>query len=254
MNAEEAKKTIDQSLNQAQLIMTIGTCSVKYEGRAASKLSNGDRMLIIKKDGTFLVHQSKGMAAINYQGPGAAILTSIDDFGKLTVSAIRKKKGEISEQITVTFQEISFCHSFDLQDDKKIQLFGTEQDLSNLLMNDLHLIEPGLVPVQQESPLAKGHIDILARDRHGALVVIEIKRRQAELNAISQLKRYVEEVSKRKDCKVRGMICAPDISENAKKMLDGYGFEFYKLNYDASHEDTKIKGLEKKQQELTHYF
>ena len=121
-------------------------------------------------------------------------------------------------------------------------------------MKDLNVIEPGLIPVQQESPLPKGHIDILARDKQGNLVVIEIKRRKAELNAVSQLKRYVEEVSKRKDCKTRGVLCAPDISENAKKMLDGYDFEFYKLKYDASDVNTKIEGLEKKQKELNHYF
>ena len=254
MDAKDAKQLINQALNQGHLVMTIGTCNVKYEGRAASKLSTGDRMLVIKKDGTFLVHQSKGMAAINYQGPGAAILTDIDTSGKLIVSAVRKKNGEVSEQIIVTFDDVNFCHAFDLQDDEKITVYGTESDLADLLMKDLHLIELGLIPVQQESPLAKGHIDILARDSKGNLVVIELKRRQAELNAVSQLKRYVEEVSKRKDCKVRGLLCAPDISENAKKMLDNYGFEFYKLKYNSSDSNTKIEGLEKKQKELSHYF
>jgi len=36
--------------------------------RAASKLSEGDRLLVIKQDGTFLVHQATKMHAINYQG------------------------------------------------------------------------------------------------------------------------------------------------------------------------------------------
>lgn len=254
MNSKDARKIVNCALNKGELVIVIGKCSVKYEGRAASKLSEGDRVLVVKKDGTFLVHQSKGMAAINYQGPGAAILTQVDDSNRLVISAVRRKASKVREQIIVTFENVTFCQAFNLCDDKKITVYGTEADLSELLMKDLHLIEPGLVPLQQESPLPKGHIDILARDAKGNLVVIEVKRRQAELNAVSQLKRYVEEVTKRKDCKVRGLLCAPKISENAKKLLDGYSFEFYKLQYDASSPKTKITGLEKKQKELNQYL
>ncbi len=256
MNLKECKKTIDAGLNAGNLIIVIGNCSVKYEGRAASKLSEGDRALIIKKDGTFLVHQSKGMAAINYQGPGSAILTNLDN-NLLTVSAVRKTKhslpGNVREQIVVTFKSINFVDAFELSDDKKLKVFGTEDELSDLLMQDLHLIEPGLVPVQRESPLPKGHIDILARDNNGNLVVIEVKRRQAELAAVSQLKRYVEEVAKRKNTIVRGVLCAPSMSENAKKMLDSCGLEFYKLDYEISNPSAKIIGLEKKQKILGEY-
>ncbi len=258
MDLKQCKKTIDSGLNAGKFIIVIGKCVVKYEGRAASKLSEGDRALIIKKDGTFLVHQSKGMTAINYQGPGAAILTNFDsDNNKLSVSAVRKTKnslpGNVREQIVVTFNTVNFADAFDLTDDKKLKVFGTEDELSNLLMQDLHLIEPGLLPVQQESPLAKGQIDILARDKNGAFVVIEVKRRQAELAAVSQLKRYVEEVSKKKNTTVRGILCAPSMSENAKKMLDNYNLEFYKLNYEISNPSAKIIGLEKKQKILGEY-
>lgn len=258
MELKEAKKKIDSSLNAGKFMVIVGNCSVKYEGRAASKLSEGDRALIIKNDGTFLIHQSTGMAAINYQGPGAAILTALNESGdQLTVSAVRKTKnslpGNVREQIVVNFRGVEAVESYGMQDDKKLKVFGSEDELSGLLMQDLNLIEPGLVPIQQESPLPKGHIDILARDTNGALVIIEVKRRQAELAAVSQLKRYVEEVSKRKNTVVRGILCAPSMSENAKKMLDGYGLEFYKLNYEISNPSAKIIGLEKKQKVLGEY-
>lgn len=256
MELTQCKKLVDAGLNAGKLIIVIGSCSVKYEGRAASKLSEGDRALIIKKDGAFLVHQSKGMAAINYQGPGSAILTNFDN-DVLTISAVRKTKnslpGNVREQIVVNFKSVQFVDSFELSDDKKLKVFGTEDELSSLLMQDLNLIESGLRPVQQESPLPKGYIDILARDVNGNLVVIEVKRRQAELAAVSQLKRYVEEVAKRKNSTVRGVLCAPSMSENAKKMLDGYGLEFYKLNYEISNPSAKIIGLEKKQKILGEY-
>ncbi len=258
LELKQCKKVIEAGLNAGKFIMVIGNCSVKYEGRAASKLSEGDRALIIKSDGTFLVHQSKGMAAINYQGPGAAVLTALsDDKSTLTVSAVRKTKnslpGNVREQIVVNFKSVQFVNAFELSDDKKLKVFGTEDELSSLLMQDLHLIESGLVPVQQESPLPKGYIDILARDAKGNLVVIEVKRRQAELAAVSQLKRYVEEVAKRKNTTVRGVLCAPSMSDNAYKMLENYGLEFYKLNYEIENPSAKIVGLEKKQKVLGEY-
>ncbi len=256
MDLKTAKKVVDAGLNSGRFVLLIGNCSVKYEGRAASKLSEGDRVLIIKKDGTFLVHQTKGMAAINYQGPGSAILTSLSP-DSLQISAVRKTKnslpGNVREQMIVSFKSVQFADAFDLSDDKKLKVFGTEDELSGLLMQDLHLIEPGLQPVQQESPLPKGYIDILARDAKGDLVVIEVKRRQAELAAVSQLKRYVEEVAKRKNTTVRGILCAPSMSENAAKMLESYGLEFYKLNYEIANPSAKIIGLQKKQKILGEY-
>ncbi|HLD76134.1 MAG TPA: hypothetical protein VI874_03885, partial [Candidatus Norongarragalinales archaeon] len=73
MDFSSAHKAIQTALNQNKLCIVVGNCQVNYQGRAASKLSQGDRLLVIKPDGTFLVHQGKKMAAINYQGPGASV-------------------------------------------------------------------------------------------------------------------------------------------------------------------------------------
>ena len=252
LSLSDAKKAVDSALDAGQMAILVGRCRVKYEGRAASKLSEGDRVLIIKKDGTFLVHQSKGMAAINYQGPGASISSSIEG-GELKVSAYRKKADSPKEQIDVSFPEVYFAHAFDLKDDSKLKLFGSERQLSDLLMQDLGLIESGMTPLQQESGLRKGTIDILAEDSKGRLVVIEVKRRQAELAAVSQLSRYVSEVSMRKGRTVRGIICAPEISSSANKMLEQMGLEYFKLDYVIGNPSAKIRGLQKKQKVLDEY-
>ncbi|MFH1199732.1 MAG: endonuclease NucS, partial [Candidatus Micrarchaeota archaeon] len=144
MNLQEAKSAVDSSLSQGRLAIVVGRCRVQYEGRAASKLSEGDRVLIIKNDGTFLVHQPTGMAAINYQGPGASILSSLEP-DALVVSAVRSKK-DVKEHIHVRFFEVQWAGSFSLKDDKSLALFGSERQLSGLLMSDLSIIEDGMVP------------------------------------------------------------------------------------------------------------
>lgn len=254
MELVEAKRKIDEALERGRFAVVVGNCRVKYEGRAASKLSEGDRVLVIKNDGTFLVHQTQGMAAINYQGPGASISASMetaaDGDSALVLSAFRSKKSGVKESIVVRFASVQACESWALKDDRKLQLFGSERQLSDLLMQDLNLIEPGLRPLQQESAIRKGTIDILAEDREGRLVVIEVKRREAGLDAVSQLSRYVSELAKRKEKKVRGVLCAPRMTPTAHAMLERDGLEFFKLDYVIGNPSAKIRGLQKKQQTI----
>ena len=250
MDFGEAARIIRNALDAERLCLVVGACIVRYEGRAASKLSEGDRLLVIKPDGTFLVHQGKGMAAINYQGPGA-VVTAEPFEGELVVRAERSKP--MREVIEAHFKRIDFAQSFSMRDDSKLKLFGSERELAKLLAQDLHLIEKGLVPVQEESSLPKGAIDILARDALGHLVVIELKRRDAGLDAATQLSRYVTELRKRKGEVVRGILCSPKITPNALKMLEEKGFEWFKLDYEVANPSAKIRGLQKKQKMMTEF-
>ncbi len=290
MKLEEGKSVIDSAIAQQQLCLVVGHCQVKYKGRAASKLSQGDRLLVIKPDGTFLVHQNSKMAAINYQGPGAFVSTELkqaenqgpenrDNTGKeadkqktktkknethdttkpdaqltLVVKAERKKPQE--EVIEVTFDSLQSAQHFKMQDDESLTLFGSERQLADLLEQDLGLIEKGLAPLKTESHFNKGAIDILAQDRQGRLVAIELKRRTAGLDAVTQLVRYVKQLSQRKEtktAKVRGILCAPEITDNALTMLEEEGLEYFRLDYEISNPSAKIKGLQKKQKMLGEY-
>ncbi len=260
MKLEEGKTLIDHAIRQQKLCLVVGHCHVKYKGRAASKLSSGDRLLVIKPDGTFLVHQNSKMAAINYQGPGALISTALSEskpenaetpMPVLIVKAERKKPQE--EVIEVAFDALQSVQCFALRDDESLTLFGSERQLADLLEQDLGLIEKGLTPLKTESHFNKGAIDILAEDRSGKLVAIELKRRTAGLDAVTQLVRYVKQLSQRKNTKIRGLLCAPEITPNALKMLEEEGLEYFKLDYEISNPSASIKGLQKKQKILGEY-
>jgi len=193
------------------------------------------------------------MNAINYQGPGAAVTAAVEGgvgTGELVVTARRKLPNGATEKIEVHFRSLQFTQSFPINDDAELKVFGSERQLSDLLMADLNLIEPGLKPIQKESGVRQGTIDILAEDFRGRLVVIEVKRRTAGLDAVTQLARYVEEMGRRKDRQTRGILVAPEVTPNALKMLERQGLEFFKLDYEVSNPSAKIKGLEKKQKML----
>jgi hypothetical protein len=148
---------------------------------------------------------------------------------------------------------VDYAGNHEMRDDKKLKLFGSEKQLANLIMQDLHLIEDGLKPLKQESSLTKGSVDILAEDKLGHLVAIEVKRRNAGLAAVTQLKRYVKELRKRKGGVVRGILCSPHVTSNAHKLLEQEGLEYYKLDYEIGNPSAKIKGLQKKQKGLEEY-
>ena len=250
MDLKEAFKISENAVNMKENLIIVGECSVKYKGRAASKLALGERIVIIKQDGSFLVHQNKNLAAINYQPPKGLISCEMKD-GSLVLKASRRKPEEVLEAV---FTKVFFANSFALKDDSSIKVFGTEKNLSDLLTQDLDVVEKGLKHLKSESVLPKGHIDILAEDKEGNLVVIEIKRRDATLDSVSQLKRYVSEVRKRKDKSTRGILCAPGISFNALAFLEREGFEFRKLDYEISNPSAKIKGLHKKQKGMNEFI
>ena len=102
--------------------------------------------------------------------------------------------------------------------------------------------------------LRKGLVDILAKDSKGRLVVIELKRRQADFNAVQQLKRYMDQVKNLKGIETRGVLIAPAIGKNARELLERYGLEFFHIDFEIGNPKAKIKGLQKKQETIDRFF
>jgi len=222
---------------------------VEYWGRAASKLPLGKRLLMIKGDSSFAIHQNQLLRPTNYMMHAAIKCELLGE--KLIVSAQKLKP---KEKITVAFDSIEFINAFEMEEKSDLRLFGSEKELSNELMKDLTFIEPGLKPVKQEKIFRKGIADIIAEDANKNLVVIELKRRQADFAAVSQLHRYMKQVEKLKNIKTRGILIAPDIRKNALELLENYGLEYCKLDFEISNPKSTIKGVQKKQPTIREYL
>jgi RecB family endonuclease NucS len=241
----EAQKIAEEALRKEEMLILIGQCYVEYWGRAASKLQQGSRMLLIKGDGSFAIHQNKYLRPVNYM-MNSTITCGIKD-GNLVLMASKVKP---QENIKVIFSEVGFAQSFGMEDGHDVRLFGSEEELSKLLAQDLNFIEEGLKPLKQEHVYKKGVADIIAEDANNNLVIVEVKRRKAGLDSVSQLHRYREQGKKQKNRKMRGSLLAPEITNNALDMAHDYGLEFYKLDFEIGNPSAKIKGLEKTQTKL----
>ncbi len=245
----DAKSAIENAILSKSMLLVVGTCSVDYLGRATSNLPSGKRLILIKGDGSISIHQNRLVRPTNYM-MGARIGCSLGE-GSLV---LRAGKSKPPEKLTVTFSEVQEIRRYEMELTDDLRLSGSERDLNDALMQDLSMIEPGLVPINQQQHFRKGICDIIARDAKGNLVVIELKRRQADFEGVTQLARYMKEVENLKGIKARGILLAPDIRKNAKELLSQLGLEFAKLDFELTpHEKgakAKIKGLEMKQQTI----
>jgi len=67
---EEALAVLETGFERGYIVVLFGRCRVEYDGRAASSLAAGNRMLIAKPDGAILVHTETGQQPVNWQPPG----------------------------------------------------------------------------------------------------------------------------------------------------------------------------------------
>jgi len=243
MKISEAAERIREGIRSKTLVTVVGLMEVFYEGRAASTLGLGERLLIIKQDGSLLVHRPTGYEPVNWMPLGSKIdVVERDD--KLVIEARRISPEEL---LRITFHEIYAVHAFKLNDSAEFAMYATEEDMKRAILLEPSLIERGFKPIEDERRVSRsGFIDVFGVDSSGNLVVVEIKRRNATSEDIKQLVNYVKGIEKEFGKKPRAIIAAPGIQKSATRDLTTYGVEFRCITPKKCHEILKRgKGLDK---------
>lgn len=215
---------INEALSKRAFIIIVACCRIKYRGRATSRLGSGDRTIIIKTDGSFLVHQDYNLEPVNWQPPNCKFKTRMEK-GRVYLCGVRRNPPESLEVEICKTHMISYHIGKDI---KKLELAGYEEDMRTMIMESPELIEKGFRPTSKEYQVSTGFIDILGKDNDGNLVVVELKSRRAGVNAVKQLKRYLDDFTDHKEF-VRGILVAPSITEEAHELLEEYQMEFNAL-------------------------
>ncbi|MBN1792408.1 endonuclease NucS [Candidatus Woesearchaeota archaeon] len=212
-----------EALSKNECISFFCSCEIAYSGRAEASLARGDRMIFIKNDNTLLIHQPVGSAPINYMKAGGAITLNPDKKHLHLRCVTSDKKEYLDVQV---FRIHSFMHH-KLEDGAKQELAGNERDMSDMIKDNPSLISPDFKPLSREEHTKFGFIDVFGHDKKGNMVIVECKRYTAGLDAVTQLRRYVEKIEEIKGVKnVKGVLAAPSISPNALEMLEKWGFKF----------------------------
>lgn len=174
------------------LLQLVGTCEISYQGRARSHLAAGKRVILVKPDGTVLVHTATGAKPANWQPAGSSLdvaLAGQEKEPRVVVTARRVKQ---EESLEMRFSAIDLLVATRLTDPASLSLVGTEDDLQALLFARPELVEPGFVPARRERDTTQGYYDIDGRDAKGRRLIVELKRGTAGVSDAQQLWRYVE--------------------------------------------------------------
>lgn len=205
------------------VVVICATCVVKYIGTAESKLLPEKRTIILKPDESLLVHSSSGVKPVNWQTSKASINIDINNDNMIIKSSYNKEELHIK-----CFTIHKSIHYTPPEDDIK-KMVGTENDMHAAIIKTPEIIENGLHSLQHEKEINSGSIDIYAKDVDDIPVIIEVKRRKAQLKHVDQLQRYIKEMNEKYDI-VRGILVAPNISSSALKQLNKRNLEFCTLN------------------------
>ncbi|MFW9935142.1 MAG: endonuclease NucS [Candidatus Thorarchaeota archaeon] len=222
---EEASVLIQNAISQKRFILIIGVCFVEYQGRARSILTEGERLVLIKRDGTILVHKESGVEPLNWQPPGATMKVTYEE-DTLILYANRAKP---RETVRIEFSSLTMLSASLLDDPGEFSMHLTEDEMQKVLSTHPELIEPGLRTIGRERQVAPGFIDIFARDSDGRLVIIEVKRRRADSEAVHQLHGYLKSFQSEEGTDIRGILVAPSLTKGTFTLLEQLGLEYHKI-------------------------
>src|SRR3954470_5715674 len=174
----------DSRLGRVRLI--VARCEVTYTGRVNAFLPESTRLLMLKGDGSVLVHaDAGGYKPLNWMTPP----TVIDDSGDVVV--VRKRAGRSEDRLEIRLLEVLSDFEHEMGEAAGLEKDGVERDLQLLLADDpTHILE-GLRLVQREWPTDVGPVDLMCRDEDDGWVAVEIKR-VGTIDAVEQLTRYLD--------------------------------------------------------------
>ena len=216
--------------------LVIARCSVDYAGRLSAHLPLGTRLLVVKADGSVLVHaDSLSYKPLNWMSPPCtlALMQPDDDQAAAGVREIwRVAQAKTADLLVISIHEIVHDTSHELGIDPGLQKDGVEADLQKLLAEQIELLGEGHTLVRREYMTAIGPVDILARDANGASVAVEIKRR-GDIDGVEQLTRYLELMNRDPLlAPVSGVFAAQEIKPQARTLATDRGIRCLLLDYD----------------------
>src|SRR4051812_47853262 len=197
--------------------LIVARCSVDYSGRLSARLPEALRLIMLKGDGSVLVHaDTGGYKPLNWMTPP----TVVEEEGDRIV--VRKRNGE--DRLDIVLHEVlsDVTHAMDF-DAANLDKDGVEAHLQELLAEAPAWCGEGFRLARREWPTDIGPVDLMCRDAGDGWVAVEIKR-VGTIDAVEQLTRYLERLRldpALADC--RGVLAAQQVKPQARVLAEGRG-------------------------------
>jgi RecB family endonuclease NucS len=204
--------------------LIVARCEVRYSGRLDAFLPESLRLIMVKADGSVLVHaDAGGYKPLNWMTPPTVIE---EEGAPLERMVVRKRAGATEDRLEIRIAEIlsDVCHEMGLPDgEAALAKDGVEAHLQELLAEQPHWCGDGFRLVRREWPTDIGPVDLMCRDPQDGWIAVEIKR-VAGIEAVEQLTRYLERI--RIDpafAQCRGVLAAQTIKPQARVLAQSRG-------------------------------
>jgi len=212
-------------------------------------LDQAVRLLMVKADGSVLVHADGGSyKPLNWMSPPCRLS---EEGGRWTV------ENKAGERLLITLDEVLHDSTHDLGADPGLVKDGVEAQLQVLLAEHVATLGAGWTLVRREYPTPIGPVDLMCRDggptievdgpsaaadapaaARAGYVAVEVKRR-ASIDAVEQLTRYLDYLNRDPLLSpVAGVLAAQSIAPQARTLAQTRGIRCVVLDYDG------LRGIE----------
>ncbi|WP_130011907.1 endonuclease NucS [Serinicoccus sediminis] len=217
--------------------VVIARCSVDYHGALEAHLPLATRLLMVKADGSVLVHSDGGSyKPLNWMAPPCTMVQTAPDEVETeqgVTQVWQVAHGKREDTLRVKIHEVLSDTSHDLGVDPGLVKDGVEAQLQALLAEHITTLGEDWTLLRREFPTAIGPVDILCRDAAGATVAVEIKRR-GDIDGVEQLTRYLELLNRDPHlAPVQGIFAAQLIKPQARVLATDRGIRCVTLDYEA---------------------
>jgi RecB family endonuclease NucS len=196
---------------------------VDYSGKLTAHLPMAVRLIMIKADGSIVIHSDAKTSSLNWMTPPCTLR---QEPGLWTVV------NKAGESLLITIDEVFSEVTHDLGVDPGLVKDGVEAHLQVLLAEHCEVLGAGMRLVRREYPTDIGPVDLLCRDAAGRSVAVEIKRR-GEIDGVEQLTRYLERLDRDPQLRpVRGLFAAQEIKPQARVLASARGIDCIVIDYD----------------------
>jgi RecB family endonuclease NucS len=199
--------------------LIVARCEVRYSGRLAAFLPESTRLLILKEDGSVLVHaDAGGYKPLNWMTPPTVVEEEADAL------VVRKRAGKAEDRLEIRLVQVLSDVTHDMGEAAALKKDGVERELQEELAARPTVLGEGLRLVRREWPTDIGPVDLMCRDEDG-WVAVEVKR-VAGIEAVEQLSRYLERIRvdpQRAGC--RGILAAQRVRPQAATLAETRGIK-----------------------------
>jgi endonuclease len=198
--------------------LIVARCEVVYSGRLNAVLPEATRLLMLKADGSVLVHaDTGGYKPQNWMTPPTVVE---HDAGRIVV---RKRAGKTEDRLDIRIVEVLSDVEHDMGEAAALEKDGVERDLQLELAAQPEALGEKLRLVRREWPTDVGPVDLMCRDADGGWVAVEIKR-IGTIEAVEQLSRYLERICvDPATAECRGILAAQWIKPQARTLAEARG-------------------------------